>query len=519
MHKRSGADDLQQIHPLRRTMLTETSGGGQQNQTQQNQSQPSGSLFGNSTQTSQPQQSGGLFGGSTATSQPSLGGGLFGSALGGQSSQPQQGGGLFGSTANQNTSSGGGGLFGSTSNQQPQQQQSNTGGGLFGSSTMPSQSNTGGGGLFSSLNQNNQSNSNQQGGSSLFGGTSLFAPKNDTSQGMAGNQFYHANNPANRPTANSVFGLNAVPADQVPSLLRSQQLAQSQRAAPFAGSLRMGQSQQAAGAGQSTAVGAVKVHAGDLRPTTRFQDCIDEVKNEFEKTDKMIQAQEQFCRQIQAIISKHDADVSSVGPDVAMVTEKADAVEELLASDAQAVERSRSVADKDHKDFVRAQRVVENLKLPSGYQTPNPGRPIYGSQYAQQSLARPIDGSAADGVQDGDPYDTDLIGNYFSPLASELQSTLDQYSANLTEIEAHMRVIESSAVGQAQRLAAKRAGISGGGTASGEDTVRELADTLRGFEASIMGVAGTVGECREGVNELVLGRLGDTLGSSGRRPW
>jgi nucleoporin p58/p45 len=36
---------------------------------------------------------------------------------------------------------------------------------------------------------------------------------------------------------------------------------------------------------------------------------------------------------------------------------------------------------------------------------------------------------------------------------------------------------------------------------------------LRGFEASILGVAGAVGECREGVNELVLGKFGGGAGA------
>jgi nucleoporin p58/p45 len=95
---------------------------------------------------------------------------------------------------------------------------------------------------------------------------------------------------------------------------------------------------------------------------------------------------------------------------------------------------------------------------------------------------------------------------------------MSAYTSNLVEIEAHMRVIESSALAQAQQLAQRKSGAEqqggtgddgeGGFGSGGVDaTVRELADTLRGFEASILGVAGAVGECREGVNELVLGRF------------
>ncbi|KAK5121722.1 hypothetical protein LTR85_004597 [Meristemomyces frigidus] len=519
--------DLQHVHPSRRAPLTDTSTSSQQNQNAQPASQ-AGGLFGASTQTSQPQQSGGLFG-NTQTSQPQQGGGLFGSTLGGQTSQPQQQSSLFGNTTTQlpqqqsslfgNTTTQqpqqqSGGLFGNTNTQQQQQQ---GGGGLFGSSTMPASQPQATSGLFSSLNQQPA----QQ--STLFGntqGTSLFGNQPDN-QRMTGNSFYHAQNPQNRPGNPSVFGLNAVPADQLPSLLQASQfnMSQSQRRTPYHGSLTMG---QAGNQQQQTAtVGAVKVNVSELRGTTRFQDCVDEVKSDFEKADAMVQKQEQFCREIQAVLAKHSEEVDSIDPDVVLVKEKADAVEAVLASDAQAVERSRKVVEADRKDFARIQRVVENQKLPSGYQVPNANSGRNYGGYDSQQLRR----LAQTPGDEGDIYDTDLIGNYFLPMAAELQQTLNSYASNLAEIEAHMKVMEGSAVAQAQQLAAKRAGMSGGGAAaSGEQTVRELADTLRGFEQSILGVAGTVGQCREGVNELVLGRLGETLGGGGaadrsKRPW
>ena len=116
-------------------------------------------------------------------------------------------------------------------------------------------------------------------------------------------------------------------------------------------------------------------------------------------------------------------------------------------------------------------------------------------------------------AQSGDEtYDTDLINNYFLPMAAELQKNMDAYASNLGEIEQHMRVIEGSTVQRAQELAQRRSGMGGSQRATSEDTVRELASTLRGFEESILGVAGIVGECREGVTQLALGRLGTHLG-------
>jgi nucleoporin p58/p45 len=160
---------------------------------------------------------------------------------------------------------------------------------------------------------------------------------------------------------------------------------------------------------------------------------------------------------------------------------------------------SWQVVEKDWKDFQRCQRIVENLKLPPGYQIPSAA---YGSVYGNAPrLARPAEAGAAT----EDAYDTDLIGNYFLPLTSDLAKQLEAYASNLAEIEAHMKVIEASAVSQAQRLAATRAGL---GTPQQEDTVQELSDTLIGFEQSIKGVAGTVSGCRDGVNELILAGLG-----------
>ncbi|WWC67993.1 uncharacterized protein I206_101912 [Kwoniella pini CBS 10737] len=165
-----------------------------------------------STSNPQPSTSGtgtSLFG--AAPSQPSTS--LFGST---QPQQQQQqsatGGGLFGSTINQPSgTAGGSSLFGSTS-QQPQQQQTGgglfgstqaqpqqQGGGLFGSSSTPAGGSTTGGGLFGSTNTNQQQNAT--GGSSLFGaskpaGSGLFGSTtggNQTQQPTNGGSLFGQN--------------------------------------------------------------------------------------------------------------------------------------------------------------------------------------------------------------------------------------------------------------------------------------------------------------------------------------
>lgn len=260
-------------------------------------------------------------------------------------------------------------------------------------------------------------------------------------------------------------------------------------------------------------VPAVKIDVDGLRPTTRFDDLTDQMKNELENIDKMIQQQESYCKQIEAMMPKHGQDIVSLTPDVDFIRDKVEAVEYALAADAQGVDSQRRVAEQDGKDVERCQRIITNLGLPQGYQFANlgyaGGSSVGGAQRpgAQQQPPHPNDQSKDPAAAGSGGYDTDLIGNYFVPLARSMEANMRAYANNLVEIENHMRVIESSALSQAQRLAARKSGS--GGVESGVDaTVRELADTLRGFEASILSVAGTVGECREGVNELILGRVG-----------
>ena len=235
----------------------------------------------------------------------------------------------------------------------------------------------------------------------------------------------------------------------------------------------------------------------------------------------MIRKQEEFCAEIEALRAGHGANIDSLRPDVALVRDLSEAVEQVLGADAQGIDASRKTLEVDWKDFERCRRVVDNQSLPAGYHSNNAtamAMASYGGAYNYPRLAHPA--STTNTPSDDENYDIDLIGKYFVPLASDLQKTLEGYTANLAAIEGHLRVIESSAVSQARVLAARRAGVGAGGelgsssasaaaeAAREEDAVRELADTLRGFEESILTVAGAVGGCREGVTGLTLGRHG-----------
>ncbi|SMR61692.1 unnamed protein product [Zymoseptoria tritici ST99CH_3D1] len=333
---------------------------------------------------------------------------------------------------------------------------------------------------------------------SVFGGLGGLGAT--AQQSSAINMFAKQPTTTQAPTAaSSIFG-NMNASQQAPSLLGAAQHNNLNQSQPF-GRLSMGQANGA----PSNTVGAVKVSLNDLRPTTRFEDCIDEVKSEMEAIDKMIQRQEQFAKELEAFLPAHEDNVNSIAPDVDFIRDKAEDVEQALSSDAQGVEAQRKNADKDVKDLERCQRIITNLSLPQGFQYNGMNSGGYGSMYGSQQ--RPAQRPSSNAGEDSNQYDTDLVNNYFVPKASELQGIMNMYASSLAEIESHMRVIEMSAVSQAQQLAQRRSGMNGGQSTSNE-TVRELADTLRGFEESILGVAGVVGESRDGVNELVLGRIG-----------
>lgn len=452
-----------------------------------NQAQPAtGGLFGNTAakpalsnpfgastannNAAQPQQSGGLFGSST-TNQPS--GGLFGSSMtNNNASQPQQqSGGLFGNTNQQS-----GGLFGnSTTNTQPQQS-----GGLFGNTANNNTAQPQAGGLFGASFNKPQ----QPSGSSLFGASSS-QPAQTQTTGFGASLFGNsqAQNQTQQAGTSSLFGgqaqNNAQPARQ-PTLLGTSIFNNAPNTtAPLAGSLTMGQGQ----AQQQTVPGA-KIDLGNLRSTTRFSDLHDDIKKTLENIDTFIKQQESYAAQCEALLPSHTASVASVGPDVTMITSKVDTVELALENDSQSISTAKELVSTDIADFARCIRVMENLQLPSQF------------HYGQST-----------GLTNGPgetEYDVNLV-KYFARQATAMDATLDTFTSNLAEIEGHLRVVEVNTMQQSAQIAAQRAGGSGAAV-SAKSSVRELADTLRGFEDGILQAAGHVGACRDQVNDLIAGR-------------
>ncbi|OQO00100.1 hypothetical protein B0A48_13885 [Cryoendolithus antarcticus] len=453
---------------------------------QQQPQAPGASLFGGAptTQTPQPQQqTGGLFGNSQPAA-PQQSGGLFRNS---QASQPAASGGLFG-----------GSLFGGQNQQQPAQQAQQQSAPAGGSSLFA------GGSLFGGQQQNQQqqqpAQQQQTGGSSLFGGgNSLFgqqpAQANNTNQ--SNSLFGNSTQQQQPQQSSSLFGqynpnantanayTNPLDRPSQTSLLSASRYAQSQYQPFVTGRLSMGQG----AASQPTAAPATKLDWRNIKSSTRFNDLTDVAKSDLQRIEDKILEQESFCRQIEAMLPNHEADVKTLSPDVKLISEKLEDVDQGLQADAQGVQSAKAVYEKDELDYLRCARIIENLKQPAHY------------SYHPASQSGRLPTASWD-----NSYDVDLIINYFTPLTQSMQSLIVTYEKNLAEIENHVSTVEESARLQMQQ--SRRQGGEVGG-----DSVRQLAETLRGFEESILAAAGKVGACREGVNELVVAR------GAARRAW
>lgn len=237
----------------------------------------------------------------------------------------------------------------------------------------------------------------------------------------------------------------------------------------------------------------VKIDLSNLRPTTRFSDLHDELKSQIELIDNFIKQQESYASQCEALLPSHSSNMATVAPDVSLIESKVETVELGLENDGRNISAAKETLKTDVKDLTRCIRVIENQSLPSRFHYGPGGLPSTTNQ----------SGSSSTGLDDD--YDVDLLG-YFSRQADAMQVARATFEQNLADIEAHLGVVERRTAAMIGEVGRDRAGAAAGNGRPGDDTVRELADTLRGFEGGILDAARAVGACREGLEDLVVGR-------------
>ncbi|KAJ5127978.1 hypothetical protein N7448_008757 [Penicillium atrosanguineum] len=439
-----------------------------------------GSLFGNNSSTPQNKPAGSLFGGglgggNTQQSQPT-GSSMF-SGLGGQQQQQQQqqsgttGGGLFGSSTAATTQPQSGGLFGTAgAGATNSTTQSGTTGGLFG------------GGLGASTTTQTQQKPAFGGlGGSTTGG--LFGGAQNTQQQPQQQQQQQAQ----KPTLSLFGNQGAAPGGPQPL--------QQNTTAP-------------------NVVPGVKIDVSNLLPTTKFDNCADEIRNHIEIIDNYILNQMKVCHEVADMFPTIEKQGSTIPNDVEFVQGKLETIQHALENDAGDIDQLRGLVGRDAAEAQVAFRAIDTLKLPLQYQSASGGGwwSAQDQKVDRRSLRSTRKNTLAlpDDVE-GDPSTATSVNgvpvnlvDYFSQRSDEMSTVLERYKGNIKEIEDHLHGVE---------LALNRQ-ISEFVLGPPKSAVNDLAAVLGDVEAGIMGVAARLGGVQEQVQETTLGPLsvGDRLG-------
>jgi nucleoporin p58/p45 len=359
-----------------------------------------------------------------------------------------------------------GGLFGSV-----EKSSAPATGGLFGA-TAPAASAAPTGGLFGSTPA-----------ASKPGG--LFGASTATPQPATGGLFGNTAAASTQPATGGLFGAKPAAAPTGGLFGQSQQAAQ--QAAPSsslfgalnnANTSTLGQTQQS--------VPAVKIDWSNVKPTTRFNELHQEVQEAIVFIDSIIQGSMRASMQVSEAIPALGRQIDALPADVEYLDRRLETVEGALGRDAVAVGQNKEVIEKDSEDAIRLFRAVENLKLPNQF------------HYAT------IGSSNLDSTSAPDAGTTTDLLSYFSQRAIELEAQSKIFEKHQREVDQHLRTVEYSAVEGLRKLG-RQQGSAEEGVGEG---LREIAGVMRTFEEAILRVAERVGEGREGVVDLELGREG-----------
>lgn len=209
--------------------------------------------------------------------------------------------------------------------------------------------------------------------------------------------------------------------------------------------------------------------------------------------DNFIQTQISLFAQCEAFIPTHGMTLKTIPGDVDFVQKKFETVTSALDRDASEISAVKEAVQSDIIDARRVFGATETLKLPAQFQ--------YSLGYAA------ADSSSND--SDSNAFAQTDLTPYFEEQIKEVDKRLQTYSQQLSEIESHLRTVDSSATEQAHKLLRRQAGEDGS-----REKVQELSNAMRIFEDAVLRVASKVGEAREGVIECTMGNA--TVNGNGR---
>ncbi|KAJ5148189.1 hypothetical protein N7526_001541 [Penicillium atrosanguineum] len=431
------------------------------------------SLFGgaNTQSSSTPAATGttgSLFGNNSSTPQNKPAGSLFGGGLGGGNTQQSQptGSSMFS------------GLGGQQQQQQQQQQSGTTGGGLFGSSTAAT-TQPQSGGLFGTAGAGATNSTTQSGTTGgLFGGGLGASTTTQTQQKPAFGGLGGSTTGGLFPNSNN----------NKPKNLHS--LCSETKVQPRGGPQPLQQNTTA-----PNVVPGVKIDVSNLLPTTKFDNCADEIRNHIEIIDNYILNQMKVCHEVADMFPTIEKQGSTIPNDVEF-------------NDAGDIDQLRGLVGRDAAEAQVAFRAIDTLKLPLQYQSASGGGwwSAQDQKVDRRSLRSTRKNTLAlpDDVE-GDPSTATSVNgvpvnlvDYFSQRSDEMSTVLERYKGNIKEIEDHLHGVELALNRQISEFSA----------------VNDLAAVLGDVEAGIMGVAARLGGVQEQVQETTLGPLsvGDRLG-------
>ncbi|KAJ5873815.1 uncharacterized protein N7529_002245 [Penicillium soppii] len=440
------------------------------------------SLFGNNTSTSTStatpgatSTTGGLFGNAASTT-PKPAGSLFGAPAAGTTQPQTTGSNMFGAT--QSSAPSGGSLFPNAAATTTQPPASNLfGGATAGAGTSTTQGTTGGGlggGLFggasTAQSQAKPAFGSVLGGSNVNGSGMFGAGQNNTQQQQQ---------QPNKPTL-SLFGQPAAQGAPQP-------LQQSTN--------------------NNTVIQGVKVDVSNLLPTTKYESCADEIRNQIEAIDKHILNQMKMCHEVGDLLPTIEKQGATIPNDVDFVQGKLETMQHALENDARDIDGLRNLVTRDAAEAEVAFRAIDTLKLPLQYQSTGggwwsvqdqniPERSMRSSRKNTLALPDGVEGDASATSVNGVPVN--LI-DYFSHRSKEMKDVLGKYTGNLKEIEDHLHGVEATLNRQISDFVSSK---SRDGNAAPRSTVNELAAVLSDVEAGIMGVATRLSTVSEQVQDM-----------------
>lgn len=260
-------------------------------------------------------------------------------------------------------------------------------------------------------------------------------------------------------------------------------------------------------------VPGVKVDTSNLLPTTKFDSCTDELRNQIEFIDNYILAQMKMSHEVADMLPTIEQQGASIPNDVDFVQNKLETLQHALENDAGDIDGLRNIVSRDAAEAQVAFRAIDTLKLPLQYQSSGGGWwGVQDQKVPERRSTRKNTLALPDDV-DGDPSTaTEVNGvpvnlvDYFSLRSNEMGSVLDRYKGNLKEIEDHLYGVEMTLNRQINEFVSSRS-RDGAGHAAPKSIINDLAAVLGDVEAGIMGVAARLGGVSEQAQEVTLGPL------------